>query len=461
MQLVTIDGPAGAGKSTVSAAVAKRLGLEVLDTGAMYRAVTVAVLEHGIDPGDGPAVGALAGTLDVVLEEGRVLLDGRDVTAEIRSPEVSAAVSAVAAVPGVRALMVPRQRLWARRHGGGVAEGRDMGTVVFPDATLKVFLVASPAERARRRAAELGVDDVASVEADIVRRDHLDSTREASPLVAADDAVMVDTDGLDVDEVVDRIVTLVGGRHGPERPPAGTVADDEAASEHHRGRTVRLDLGRGWVALGLYRILRSLAYLIARVYWRLDVVGADRIPQHGGFVFAPVHRSNIDFLLPALATPRRIRWMAKHTIFKGGWIDRLLVAVGAFPVDRTRVDRHALNTAESLLAAGEGVVMFPEGRRKEGPVVEDIFDGPAFCASRQRVPIVPMGVAGSDRAMPIGSKMVWPRKVVLVIGEPIYPDVPLAGQVPREKVRVLSAELQGALQDLYDDAKGRLGKQRR
>lgn len=444
MQLVTIDGPAGAGKSTVSAAVAKRLGLEVLDTGAMYRAVTVAVLEHGIDPGDGAAVGALAGTLDVVLEEGRVLLDGRDVTAEIRSPEVSASVSAVAALPAVRALMVPRQREWARRHGGGVAEGRDMGTVVFPDATLKVFLVASPAERARRRAAELGVDDVASVEADIVRRDHLDSTREVSPLVAAGDAVRVDTDGLGVDEVVDRIVALVGGRQESEAP-------DQA---------VRLDVGRGWVALGLYRILRSLAYVIARAYWRLEVVGADRIPQHGGFVFAPVHRSNIDFLLPALATPRRIRWMAKHTIFKGGWIDRLLVAVGAFPVDRTRADRHALNTAESLLAAGEGVVMFPEGRRKEGPVVEDIFDGPAFCAARRRVPIVPMGVAGSDRAMPIGSKMVWPRKVVLVIGEPIYPDVPLAGRVPRAQVRALSAELQDALQGLYDDAKSRLGKQR-
>lgn len=454
MLLVTIDGPAGAGKSTVSAAVARRLGVEVLDTGAMYRAVTVAVLEGGIDPADEASVGACASSLDVVLEGGKVLLDGRDVTAAIRMPEVSAAVSAVSAHPSVRALMVPRQRAWASRHGGGVAEGRDMGTVVFPDATLKVFLVASAAERARRRASELGEEDVAGVEAEILRRDHLDSTREVSPLVAADDAVLVDTDGLGIEEVVDRIVALL-----PQDSEAEAIATPGSGHESSPRREAlrRPDVGRGWVAHGAYRVLRTLAYLIARAYWRLEVVGANRIPDHGGFVFAPVHRSNIDFLLPALATPRRIRWMAKHTIFKGGWIDRLLVAVGAFPVDRTRADRHALHTAESLLAAGEGVVMFPEGRRKEGPCIEDIFDGPAFCASRQRVPIVPMGVAGSDRAMRIGSKMVWPRKVILVIGEPIYPDVPLSGRVPRTQVRELSAELQRVMQDLYDDAKARLG----
>jgi len=208
MPVVAIDGPAGSGKSTVARAVAKRLGVAYLDTGAMYRSVSFAALEHGVDPADGEVLAKLAHGLDIQLGD-RVLVDGVDATAAIRGPEVTAIVSAVSAHPEVRADMVRRQREWAEVHGGGVAEGRDIGTVVFPDADVKVFLTASEEERARRRQRDDRAPDVTAVAADLARRDALDSNRDTSPLRPADDAVVIDTTGRSVDDVVDQVVGLL------------------------------------------------------------------------------------------------------------------------------------------------------------------------------------------------------------------------------------------------------------
>jgi 3-phosphoshikimate 1-carboxyvinyltransferase len=199
VQLVAIDGPAGSGKSTVSTGVAARLGVARLDTGAMYRAIAWATLERGIDPADAPAVAELAH--DAVIDPGPpdVVIDGVVVTGAIRTPEVNRAVSAVAANPSVRAALVERQRAWASAHGGGVVEGRDIGTVVFPKADLKVFLTAAPEERARRRHEE-APDGIA-------RRDDLDTNRVASPLARADDARLVDTTGRSVEDVIEEILS--------------------------------------------------------------------------------------------------------------------------------------------------------------------------------------------------------------------------------------------------------------
>ena len=213
--VVAIDGPAGSGKSTVARAVADALSLPALDTGAMYRALTWAVLEAGIDPADRPAVMALAEHFD--LDVGPpVRVGGRDVNDAIRTPEVSAVVSVVAAVPEVRVVLVRAQREWIAVHGGGVVEGRDIGTVVAPDAVLKIYLEASEEERARRRlrqddAAEVAGDsaagtDLAATQAALRRRDAIDSGRAASPLAVADDAVVLDTTGLSVDGVVEEVL---------------------------------------------------------------------------------------------------------------------------------------------------------------------------------------------------------------------------------------------------------------
>ncbi len=206
MRVIAIDGPAGSGKSTVARNVAQRLGFAYLDTGAMYRSVAFAAIRLGVDPEDSEGVARIAGQIEIDVRDGNVVVDGTDATHEIRGPEVTRAVSAVAANPGVRAEMVRRQREWADRHGGGVIEGRDIGTVVFPEAELKVYLTAANDERARRRAREvvdLHYDDVA---ADIARRDHVDSTRDTSPLTVAGNAVVIDTTGRSVDEIVDDIL---------------------------------------------------------------------------------------------------------------------------------------------------------------------------------------------------------------------------------------------------------------
>jgi len=195
--VVAIDGPAGSGKSTLSRALATRLGLQRLDTGAMYRSVAWAVLQKGIDTDDHQAVADVARSLAIEIDD-RVLVDGTDVTAAIRGPEVSATVSAVAANPDVRVVMVERQRQWVATNGGGVVEGRDIGSGVLPDADLKLYLTASPEVRAARRSEEGA--------AAVARRDRLDSTRATSPLEVPEGARIIDTGALSVDQIVEEVV---------------------------------------------------------------------------------------------------------------------------------------------------------------------------------------------------------------------------------------------------------------
>jgi cytidylate kinase len=210
--VVALDGPSGTGKSTVARRLATRLGARYLDTGAMYRAATVATLRAGVDLGDPVAVTRVVEGAKIVIstdpEHVSITLDGEPVDDDIRTADTTAAVSAVSAVPAVRALLVDAQRELIA-DGGIVVEGRDIGSVVWPTARPKVYLTASPEARAQRRAGELGAD-VDSVAADIKRRDDLDSNRAASPLMQAADALELDTTDLDIDQVVERLVELAG-----------------------------------------------------------------------------------------------------------------------------------------------------------------------------------------------------------------------------------------------------------
>jgi CMP/dCMP kinase len=223
--MIAVDGPAGTGKSSVSRGLARSLGARYLDTGAMYRIVTLSILRSGIDLADPAAIGAAAADVELAVgfdpDEDRSYLAGEDVSTEIRGDEVSKAVSAVSAVPAVRTRLVALQRELTAGAGSVVVEGRDIGTVVLPGADVKIFLTASAETRARRRndqnvANGLG-DDYEGVLADVQRRDHLDSTRAVSPLRAADDALMVDTSDMTEPEVIAHLLELVEQRAGAPR----------------------------------------------------------------------------------------------------------------------------------------------------------------------------------------------------------------------------------------------------
>jgi len=218
--IIAIDGPAGAGKSTVSRRLAQALGLRYVDTGAMYRVVGVLADEQGVDLGDAPALAALIDALDLRFEEGagggRVIANGRDLSQAIRSAAAGQLASKVSVVPAVRERLVALQR--AMSAGGGVVmEGRDIGTVVLPQATVKIYLVASPSERARRRSAELAARgeraDVGQVTREIEERDRRDQGRSHSPLRPADDALLIDTSSEPIEAVVQRVRDVVAARH--------------------------------------------------------------------------------------------------------------------------------------------------------------------------------------------------------------------------------------------------------
>ena len=214
--IVAIDGPAGAGKSTIARALASQLGVEYLDTGAMYRAVTHTAMDRGVALDDTEAVAALARSISIRVADGTTSVDDIDVSEPIRGGAVTAAVSTVAANSAVRRSMRDLQRAWGLSRGGGVIEGRDIGTVVFPDALLKVYLTASPRVRAERRVAEVG-GDVDAMERSIMERDHKDSSRSDSPLSTSSDSVVIDTGGRTVDEIVDEIVAMIAQRRTARR----------------------------------------------------------------------------------------------------------------------------------------------------------------------------------------------------------------------------------------------------
>jgi 1-acyl-sn-glycerol-3-phosphate acyltransferase len=208
----------------------------------------------------------------------------------------------------------------------------------------------------------------------------------------------------------------------------------------------------------LYRFVWVVLWVWCRLFWRLTVEGRENLPRSGSYIVAPVHRSNIDFAVVAVMTRQRLRYMAKDTLWKYG-LGRIWEALGAFPVHRGSADREALRRCMDVIATGEPLVMFPEGTRQHGPEVQPLFDGAAYVAARTGVPIVPVGIGGSDRAMPKGSKTLRPAKVHIVIGKPMEP--PAAeeggGRIPRRGVREMTAALKTEIQVLYDEAQRRAG----
>jgi 1-acyl-sn-glycerol-3-phosphate acyltransferase len=203
-----------------------------------------------------------------------------------------------------------------------------------------------------------------------------------------------------------------------------------------------------------YAFVRGVLAGFCRIFWRLRVVGKHNVPRSGAFILAPVHRSNADTPIVCAVTRRQLHYMGKDSLWRYKWSAWFFTSLGGFPVARGTPDREALRRCEEVLRNGEVLVMFPEGTRQSGPLVGEMFDGVAYLALRRGVPIVPVGIGGSEEAMPVGAKMLRPVKVAVVVGEPIRVDAPPPGErVPRRAVRELTDRLQAELQVLFDEAR--------
>lgn len=214
--------------------------------------------------------------------------------------------------------------------------------------------------------------------------------------------------------------------------------------------------GGGVGARAFYTVVRTILNLFCRTFWRTKVIGARNVPRTGPFILAPVHRSNIDTPLACTVTARRMRYMGKDSLWKTRPIGWILSALGGFPVSRGTADREALRRCIQVLEAGEPLVLFPEGERKSGRDVQPLFDGAMYIALKAGVPVIPVGIGGSERAMPKGKKYLRPSKCVVIVGEPLIPPAS-EGRASRSAVRDFTALLHGRLQNLFDEAQRRAG----
>jgi cytidylate kinase len=379
--IFAVDGPSGSGKSTTARLVAQRAGLRHIDTGAMYRVVTLCAREAGIDFGDGEKLGALAARLDIHLDAAsdggpRIRVGQRDVTSEIRSPEVTAGVSAVSAHPSVRAAMVKRQRQLAK-NGGVILEGRDIGSVVLPWADVKIYLDASLAVRAQRRHAELTRAGVATsvedVERDLVRRDTLDSSRAASPLVCPVGAWVVDTSNITIDQEVQRVIEL------------GEIAARER-DEKTKPQTRRF----------MYRFICAFVATIYHIVFGMRLKRIFKPEPNQNYLFASNHRAYSDPPAVSCRLPREVHFVAKDSLFKVPVLGPLIRYLNSFPIRREMFDREAMAHAVDVLKRGECVLIFPEGGRIRGREFGTARSGVGYLAIQTGVPVVPCFVEGTN-----------------------------------------------------------------
>jgi 1-acyl-sn-glycerol-3-phosphate acyltransferase len=215
--------------------------------------------------------------------------------------------------------------------------------------------------------------------------------------------------------------------------------------------------GQRWIHRFAYVLVRDLLAVLCKLWFRYSVSGREHLPKTGAYIIAPVHRSNIDTPLSAFLTRRRVRFMGKDSLWKNAAIGRVFTLLGGFPVTRGTADLEALKRCVSVLDGGEPLVMFPEGTRQHGATIHPLFDGPAYVALKRGVPIIPVGIGGSERVMRKGSKMIWPNKCHLTIGRAIVVEHGGSGRVDRQRMSKITAELTARLQEVFDDARKRAG----
>ncbi|RVU98401.1 (d)CMP kinase [Coriobacteriales bacterium OH1046] len=474
--IVAIDGPAGSGKSTVAKAIARRCGLTLLDTGAMYRSCALLAVQAGLDvydPANTDAIVAIARAAEIGFEqrdEGQgVFANRQDVTVQIRTPEIDIAVSPVSAIAGVREAMVARQRAIAG-NCNVVAEGRDIGTVVFPNADVKVFLTADPQARALRRAVQRAGGDAAKdtgatadqasideILADIKRRDAYDSTRKVAPLKPADDAVHIDSSILSIDEVVERILSLDEGlraldaKAGPSddvfgmKGPAGTSGRTKPAksgtrAEKDGGIPGRLrafgnnsfddyyDHSMGDYPLPAKAFLGLVVIIVGgvtKMLWPWSIEDAGKLAdKSAGRMIIMNHGSLLDPI--PIVVSCWMRGVSVRPVFKSEFnLNKLTTwffsRVGGIPVNRGTADMKAVRRTKAALERGENILIFPEGTRiKSDDEPAKIHGGFALMAQLAKASVVPVAIVGARDLRPKGASIPqFFKRVYLKAGDAI------------------------------------------
>jgi len=466
-RVITIDGPASAGKTSVAEALAERLGYHVYDTGALYRAATWLALRAGfttITPDGKGGKDDEAAIVDLIraarivvsppkdlVSEPTVTVDGVDVTADLRAPAVNRLVSPVSQLPGVRAALMAVQRE-AAADGNVIMVGRDMGTVVVPDADLKLYLTADAAVRAERRTRQLAERGTPRPYDEVLReeteRDRIDSGRAVAPLRPAADAVHIATDNLTIDEIVARALEQVPGAVGESAVGSRQVAVRKGQSVAVAAKTApaptatpaepetkgyplpaSLDrfarLHKTWAYRAFYRFTTRVLHLAMLPIASITIHGADHMPKHGPLIVASNHLHNFDPVVIGIALHRNLRPMSKKELWKTRFSGFVVEFYGAFRVNRGKPDRAALRFAEELLKQGEVLFMFPEGSRSTSGKIEHVLPGAAFVAVRTGALILPVGVSGTQ-SLPLDAKAAKTphhrgrSHVTVTVGEPFH-----------------------------------------
>ena len=386
---IAIDGPGGAGKSTVAKSVAKELGIIYVDTGALYRTIGLYMLNNGIDPKDAPAVAAALPdfTLELKFVDGKqtVLLNGEDVGDRIRTPEASMAASAVSALKEVRTYLLDTQRNIAAKNSV-IMDGRDIGTVILPDAEVKIFLTASPEARARRRYKELIAKGqevtYEQVYSEMVERDKNDSTRDIAPCVQAEDAVLLDNSELDFEGTVNAVLEIVKKKRPVNK---------------------------------FYKRLHRVLAPIFRFIWRIKAVGAENVPLEGAVMFCSNHIAAKDPIMIAAACKRPITFIGKKELFEVPFLGWLIKKLGAIPLDRGGKDVGAIKTAVTALQNDGALAIFPQGHRYPGenPANTPTKNGAALICYRSKCDVIPVCIKTK------GHKYRFLRRIEIEFGKPI------------------------------------------